>query len=114
MWNFPQRKPPACSRLGSKGSKRHWPASQSGTGLAHNLAAMNVVVADGRRGDLDRRGVHSEDEIALASRVAVEIYEDVNLILHDHFHRLLDREAVHAPEVLDLQSTVSCCAGSAP
>jgi hypothetical protein len=48
--------------------------------------------------------VHSEDEIALASGVAVEIYEDVNLILHDHFHRLLDREAVHAPEVLDLQS----------
>ena len=48
--------------------------------------------------------MHSKDEIALASRVAVEIYEDVNLILHDHFHRLLDREAVHAPEVLDLHS----------
>ena len=48
--------------------------------------------------------MHSKDEIALASRVAVEIYEDVNLILHDHFHRLLNREAVHAPEVLDLQS----------
>ena len=62
--------------------------------------------------------MHSEDEIALASRVAVEIYEDVNLILHDHFHRLLDREAVHAPEVLDLQSIdysiVHGCAGSAP